>query len=135
MTTTQANFRINADTNDQADQIFTLLGITPPQAVNHFYQYVADNVRLPFSVQITLKFKERAHMPNKQQLKVRSWHIADLKFDHVQSTLALSAQVILFLEYLLSLLCIVATAFLASSAMCCRALPAQQTRSYLYLSD
>lgn len=77
MTTTQANFRINADTNDQADQIFTLLGITPPQAVNHFYQYVADNVRLPFSVQITLKFKERAHMPNKQQLKVRSWHKAD----------------------------------------------------------
>lgn len=71
MTTTQANFRIHADTKDQADQIFTLLGITPSQAVNHFNQYVADNGRQPFSVQITLKFKERAHMPNKQQLKVR----------------------------------------------------------------
>ena len=66
---------------------------------------------------------------------VRFWHIANRTLYYFQSTFAVSAQVILFSEYLLSLLYIVATAFHVSFAMNCRDLPVLQTRFYLYLSD
>lgn len=77
MTTTQANFRIDADIKEQAEQAFILLGITPSQAVNHFYQYVADKGRLPFSVQatVTLENDEDIYLRLLRELRICNIHL------------------------------------------------------------
>ncbi|MFZ4210572.1 type II toxin-antitoxin system RelB/DinJ family antitoxin [Pantoea endophytica] len=77
MTTTQANFRIDADIKDQAEQTFILLGVTPSQAVNHFYQYVAEKGRLPFSVQttVTLENDEDIYLRLLREIRICNMHL------------------------------------------------------------
>ena len=50
MATTQVNFRVDQELKTQADRVFDAHEISPTQAVNALYQFVAENNRLPFFI-------------------------------------------------------------------------------------